>query len=133
MFHGLATPAMAFLIIIVSHILDPHRLENHSLVLIYFSLITILLGSALMDAKIKYPKIRGEVGVILALAIIISLLSIEVQKWFDINSSDTIFMYYRIVSFFGLGLIISYVFIAPLMVNITNYQKISNNTSFQLK
>lgn len=117
-FFGLATPAMAFFIIVISHILDPHRSENDSLFSIYFSLIVIMLGSSLMDAGIRYPKIRGKVGVILAIAIIVSLLSIEVQKWLNLNSSDDIFIYYRILSFFGLGLVICYVFISPLIISL---------------
>ncbi len=115
-FLGLATPAFAFMAIILSHILDPHRPENNSIAIVYFSLIIVILGAILMDAKIEYPKIRGKLGVLLALAIIVSLLSIEVQKWFGLSSSSEIFIYYRIISFFGLGLIIGYVFISPLFI-----------------
>jgi len=116
-FFGLATPAMAFFIIVIAHILDPHRPENDSIFTIYFSLIVIMLGASLMDASIRYPKIRGKVGAVLAIAIIISLLSIEIQKWLNLNSSDDIFIYYRILSFFGLGLVISYIFISPLIIS----------------
>jgi phosphatidylserine synthase len=122
-FHGLATPAMAFLIIVIAHILDPHRLENNSPLIVHFSTTVIIFGSYLMIAKIRYPKIRGKLGAVLAISIIMSLLSIEVQKWFQIGSSESIFLYYRIVSFFGLGLIIFYVFFTPLFINLFQKQK----------
>jgi CDP-diacylglycerol--serine O-phosphatidyltransferase len=115
-FLGLATPAMGFFVIVISHILDPHKSENNSIYIVHFSLILIILGSILMAVKIKYPKIRGKLGAVLAAAIIISLLSIEVQKWMDLNTSDNIFIYYRIVSFFGLGLIMAYVFFSPIYI-----------------
>jgi CDP-diacylglycerol--serine O-phosphatidyltransferase len=115
-FHGLATPAMAFLIIVIAHILDPHRPENDSMAIIYFSLIVITMGSFLMVSNIRYPKVRGKLGAVLAVAIILSLLSIEVQKWFHIGSTESIFFYYRIISFFGLSLIIAYVFISPIIL-----------------
>jgi CDP-diacylglycerol--serine O-phosphatidyltransferase len=115
-FFGLATPALAFFIIVISHILDPHRPENDSITSIYLSLILILLGAVLMDVSIKYPKIRGKLGAVLAIAIILSLLSIELQKWFNLASSDNIFIFYRIMSFFGLGIVISYVFISPIIL-----------------
>jgi len=115
-FLGLATPAMAFFVIVISHILDPHRAENDSIFIVFFSLIMILFGSILMMAEIKYPKVRGKVGAVLAVAIIVSLLSIEVQKWLNLGSSDNIYIYYRIISFCGLGLIMIYVFVSPLFV-----------------
>jgi CDP-diacylglycerol--serine O-phosphatidyltransferase len=115
-FLGLATPALAFYIIVISHILDPHRSENEAEYLAYFSLISILFGSLLMGANIRYPKIRGWLGAILAITIILSILSIQVQKWFNLSSYEDIFIYYRIMSFFGLGIVISYVFISPLFL-----------------
>lgn len=130
-FLGLATPALAFYIIVISHILDPHRPENDSLILVYFSLVTILIGALLMDMKIKYPKIRGKLGAVLALAIILSLLSIEVQKWFNLSSGDDIYIFYRILSFFGLGIVISYVFISPLIIQYTDKRR-SKKKSFRI-
>ena len=119
-FLGLATPAMGFLVIVISHILDPHRPENDSNLIIYFSLIIVIMGSVLIDSNIIYPKIRGKLGALLAIAIILSLLSIEIQKWFGFGSADSIFIYYRIMSFFGLGIVITYVFISPLFVAATS-------------
>ena len=115
-FLGLATPALAFYIIVISHILDPHRPENKYILIPYFSLITIIIGSVLMDSRIKYPKIRGKLGAALALAIILSLLSIEIQKWFGVSSAEEIFFYYRILTFCGLGIVICYVFFSPLIL-----------------
>ena len=115
-FLGLATPALGFYVIVISHILDPHRPENDSMASIYFCLITILVGSVLMRAPIKYPKIRGKLGAVLAVAIILSLLSIEVQRWLGYSSYDELFIYYRIMSFCGLGIVISYVFISPIIL-----------------
>ena len=73
-----------------------------------------------MAAKIKYPKIRGKVGALLAIGIITSLLSIEIQKWMYLGNSDNIYEYYRIVAYFGLGLVIIYVFIGPLFMIFSN-------------
>lgn len=115
-FLGLATPAFGFLIIVISHILDPHREENDSLFSVYFSLSVIFLGSILLNTKLEYPKIRGRLGAVLAIAIILSLLSIEIQKWFNLASSDDIFIFYRVMSFCGLGIVISYVFISPVFI-----------------
>jgi CDP-diacylglycerol--serine O-phosphatidyltransferase len=115
-FLGLATPALAFYIIVISHILDPNRPENDSILMIYFSLLTILLGSVLMNSPIKYPKIRGRLGALLAVAIVVSLLSIEVQKWLGLGSADDIFFYYRIMSFCGLAIVICYVFFSPIIL-----------------
>jgi CDP-diacylglycerol--serine O-phosphatidyltransferase len=117
-FQGLATPALAFFIIVISHILDPHRPENDSILTAYFSLILIIIGSALMDTKINYPKIRGILGILLALAIILSLLSIEVQRWFNLSSTESLYDYYSVISLFGLGLIIIYVFISPFLLSL---------------
>jgi len=122
-FLGLATPALAFYIMVISHILDPHRPENESQILFYFSIISILCGSLLMGAKVQYPKIRSKLGVVLAVAIIFSILSIQVQKWFNLGSYDDIFIYYRAISFFGLGIVIVYVFISPIIVFIQNNKK----------
>jgi CDP-diacylglycerol--serine O-phosphatidyltransferase len=115
-FLGLATPALGFYVIVISHILDPHRPENDSMVSIYFCLITIFIGSLLLRAPVKYPKIRGKLGVVLAIAIILSLLSIEVQRWLGYSSYDDLFIYYRIMSFCGLGIVISYIFISPIIL-----------------
>lgn len=115
-FTGLATPAMAFFVIVIAHILDPHRAENDSLVIIFFALILIIMGAFIMDADIKYPKVRSKLAAVLAITIILSLLSIELQKWFNLGSGDSIFFYYRILSFCGLGIVISYVFGSPLWV-----------------
>ena len=117
-FQGLATPALAFFIIVISHIFDPHRLENDSILTAYFSIILIIIGSALMDTKIVYPKIRGILGILLALAIILSILSIEVQKWFNLGTTESLYNYYSILALFGLGLIITYVFISPYLLSI---------------
>jgi CDP-diacylglycerol--serine O-phosphatidyltransferase len=122
-FLGLATPALAFAAIVLAHIFDPHRSENNWEFTTYFSLIIIISGSVLMLSKIKYPKIRGRLGAILALGIILSLLSIEIQKWFEIGSQDSIFFYYRIVSFIGASLVVGYVFISPILLSLRNREK----------
>ena len=119
-FLGLATPAMGFMVVVIAHVLSPIRPENDSIATVYFSLILIILGSVLMNMQIKYPKIRGKLAAVLAIAIMLSLLSIEFQKWFGVNSSDNIYIYYRIISFFGLGLIIAYVFISPFILKLYN-------------
>ncbi len=122
-FLGLATPALAFYIIVISHILDPHRPENNSIFMVYFSLLTILLGAVMMNLPVEYPKIRGKLGAILAIAIVVSLLSIELQKWFNLGSAEDIFVYYRVISFCGLGIVIIYVFISPLIIKYSNKRK----------
>ena len=77
-----------------------------------------------MNAKGLPRLIIGiALAAVLAIGIVLSLLSIEVQKWFNIGSSDSIFAYYRVVSFIGLGLLICYVFISPIILNFYERRK----------
>jgi len=112
-FAGLATPAMTFLVLILAHVLDPHRSDNEWVYIPYISMILIIIGSLLMVSKVRYPKLRGNMAYALAVGIVIALVATSVPRLMDVGSDD-IYMVYRMVSFAGLSLVIIYVMISPI-------------------
>jgi archaetidylserine synthase len=112
-FAGLATPAMTFLVLILAHVLDPHRSDNDWFLIPYLSMILIIISSLLMVSNVKYPKLRGNMAYALAIGIVIGLLATTIPKFTDVGSDD-IYMVYRIISFVGLALVIIYVMISPM-------------------
>jgi CDP-diacylglycerol--serine O-phosphatidyltransferase len=114
-FAGLATPAMTFMVLILAHVLDPHRSVNEWEYIPYISMILIIIGSSLMVSKVKYPKLRGNLAYVLAVGIVVGLLATSIPKFIDVGSDD-VYMIYRLISFVGLALVIIYVMISPLVM-----------------
>ncbi len=120
-FAGLATPAMTFMVLILVHVLDPHRSENSWVYIPYICMIIIIIGSILMISNVRYPKIRGKLAYALAIGIIFGLVATTLPKLQDIESDD-VFMVYRLVSFIGLGMVIIYVLISPIAILVSEKQ-----------
>ncbi|MCK5559927.1 MAG: CDP-alcohol phosphatidyltransferase family protein [Thermoplasmata archaeon] len=114
-FAGLATPAMTFMVLILVHVLDPHRSENSWVYIPYICMIIIIIGSILMISNVRYPKLRGKLAYALAVGIVIGLLATTIPKLQNIESSD-VFLVYRLVSFVGLVMVIFYVLISPIAI-----------------
>ncbi len=112
-FAGLATPAMTFMVLILAHVLDPHRSENSWVYIPYISMILIIIGSLLMVSNVRYPKLRGTMAYALAVGIVIGLLATTIPKFTEVGSDD-VFMVYRLISFVGLAFVIIYVMISPM-------------------
>jgi CDP-diacylglycerol--serine O-phosphatidyltransferase len=117
-FSGLATPAFAFLIIILAHILDPHRSENNFVMIPFFACAIILMGDWLLISEVRYPKVRGRTAVRLAAAFIIGLASLFILKMSEAVDAQTIFIYYRILSILALIAVVGYVIFAPVYLRL---------------
>lgn len=118
-FAGLATPAMTFMVLILAHVLDPHRSENSWVYIPYISMILIIIGSLLMVSNVRYPKLRGNMAYALAIGIVIGLLATTIPKFTEVGSDD-VFLVYRLISFVGLALVIIYVMISPIAILISD-------------
>jgi CDP-diacylglycerol--serine O-phosphatidyltransferase len=101
-FSGLPTPANAFLVVVISHILGT---------LWYVALPVLLLAAILMVAPIPYPKVRGKVAIVLAFAIAVSFLIMAAPK-FTSMSVET-YMTYQVMTFLALAIILAYVLGGP--------------------
>lgn len=124
-FAGLATPAMTFMVLILVHVLDPHRSENSWVYIPYICMIIIIIGSILMISNVRYPKLRGKLAYALAVGIVIGLLATTLPKFQNIESGD-VFLVYRLISFIGLGLAIIYVLISPIVIYFENNKSRNN-------
>jgi CDP-diacylglycerol--serine O-phosphatidyltransferase len=102
-FSGLPTPANAFLGVMVAHILGGHW---------YIGLPILLVGAILQVAPIPYPKVRGKVAIVLALAIAISFLVMLVPRVTG-TSSET-YMTYQVITFLALLIALAYVLGGPI-------------------
>lgn len=118
-FSGLATPAFAFLIIITSHILDPHRHENDLVAIPFFAAALVIMGNVLLISDMKYPKVRGKTATYVALSFIVALASLIILRFASPVSPEIIFIYYRILSFLALVMIIVYMIFGPLYLKFT--------------
>jgi CDP-diacylglycerol--serine O-phosphatidyltransferase len=108
-FLGLATPAMAFLAIMVSHILNPDRWEDE--VVSVVAVVIMLVASLLMLAPVRYPKLRGRTAAVLATALLVSLAAISVMREVDVSGTDTAF---RVLAVAALGMVCGYVLLGPV-------------------
>ena len=102
-FSGLPTPANAFLIVVVAHILGD---------LWYVALPILLVAAILMVAPVPYPKVRGKVAVVLAFAIAISFLIMLAPK--VTTPSEQTVMTYEVITFLAFAIILAYVLGGPL-------------------
>jgi CDP-diacylglycerol--serine O-phosphatidyltransferase len=126
-FSGLATPAFAFLIVIMAHILDPHRPENKYTLIPFFACAIILIGNILLVSNVRYPKIRGRTAFKVALGFIIGLLSLLIIKTMSNLDEQIIFIYYRTLSIFALIIIVTYVILGPIYLQLTSMTKSKKN------
>lgn len=101
-FSGLPTPANAFLIVIISHILMSQW---------YIALPILLVGAILQVMPVPYPKVRGKVAVVLAIAIAMSFVIMLAPRL--AATSEETFATYQVVSFLGFAIIIAYVLGGP--------------------
>jgi archaetidylserine synthase len=112
-FSGLATPAMAFLAIMVCHILSPVFDENRTLMAQMTAVTILLVASLLMVAPVGYPKIRGRVGMLFALVVVAGLAFIGVLRALDVGWTFTA---YRAISVMALAVVAGYILLGPVQM-----------------
>jgi len=110
-FRGLATPAMAFLAIMVCHILNPDRWDDDAVPLA--GVLVLLAASALMVLPVRYPKVRGRTAVVLAVAVVSCLVAIGVAREMDVPGTDEAF---RALAVGALALVAGYVLLGPVWI-----------------
>lgn len=110
-FTGLATPAMAFLAILVCHILGPQRWEDFETRPAIAAVLIMLAASLLMVAPVRYPKLRGRAGVVFAAGVLLGLVSIGVMRASGAEGTSAAF---RALSLSALGLVLAYVLLGPV-------------------
>jgi CDP-diacylglycerol--serine O-phosphatidyltransferase len=110
-FLGLATPAMAFLAIMVCHILNPqHSVNDHQVVPV--TAVTILfIASLLMVASVSYPKVRGRTAIVFAVAVVAGLGLIGVLRYTEVEWTFTA---YRAITLLALALVAGYILLGPV-------------------
>ena len=108
-FTGLASPAMAFLVIMVCHILYPGRWEDD--VVSSVAILIMFTAALLMVAPVRYPKVRGRTAVIFAVCVVVALIVIGVMKELDVPGTDNI---YRAMAVTALALVSGYVLLGPV-------------------
>jgi CDP-diacylglycerol--serine O-phosphatidyltransferase len=101
-FSGLPTPANAFLVVILAHMMR----------FWYISLPILLLAAILMVTPVPYPKVRGKVAVILAMAIGISFLVMIIPAF--ISTSAQTFATYQVITFLGFATVMAYLLGGPI-------------------
>lgn len=102
-FSGLPTPANAFLVVILSHMMTA---------LWFISLPILLTAAILMVAPVPYPKVRGKAAIILAAAIGVSFLVMIVPAF--ITTSDQTLATYQVITFLGFVTALAYVLGGPI-------------------
>jgi len=102
-FSGLPTPANAFLVVMLAHILKD---------LWYISLPILLVAAILMVTPVPYPKVRGKVAVILAMAIGLSFLVMLIPAF--IYTSEQTVATYQVITFLGLATSLAYLLGGPI-------------------
>lgn len=110
-FSGLATPAMAFLTIMVCHILNPVFDENQSVTAQMTAVIILFIASILMVAPVGYPKIRGRLAILFAIVVLAGLVLIGVLRALDVGWTFTA---YRAISVMALALVAGYILLGPV-------------------
>jgi CDP-diacylglycerol--serine O-phosphatidyltransferase len=106
-FSGLPTPANAFLVVILAHMLGGSLHD-----LWYIALPILLCAAILMVAPVPYPKVRGKVAVVLAMAIGLSFLVMIIPAF--ISTSDQTFATYNVITFLGFATIFAYLLGGPI-------------------
>lgn len=110
-FYGLATPAMTFFVLVVTHILPPTYTWH-----IYVALPLIYMASVLMvSSKVRYPKVRGRLAMVFAAVIVLGLIVLLPLKALY-GEAYIVRMVYRFLTYMALGTISAYIFLAPVYV-----------------
>ncbi len=110
-FTGLATPAMAFLAIMVSHILNPGRWDDDVVSLV--AVLIMFIAALLMVAPVRYPKVRGRYAVVFVVCVVVGLVVIGVMRELDVPGTDDL---YRVMAVIALALVAGYVLLGPVYV-----------------
>ena len=110
-FTGLATPAMAFLAILVCHILGPPRWEGSEGTPAVAAVLIMLAASLLMVAPVRYPKLRGRAGIVFAVGVLLGLVSIGAMRASGAEGTSAAF---SALSLTALGLVLAYVLLGPV-------------------
>jgi archaetidylserine synthase len=110
-FRGLATPAMAFLSIMVCHILSPQFEVNQVLGVPAAAVSILFFASLLMVSQVEYPKVRGRTAITFALFVVAGLMLIGALRYLEV---DWTFALYRVVSVLALTLVVGYVLLGPV-------------------
>ncbi len=116
-FRGLATPAMAFLAIMVCHILNPVFEENQTVMAQMTAIFILFTASILMVTKVSYPKVRGRTAIAFAVVVVIVLALIGLLRYLDVEWTFTL---YRAVSVLALALVAGYILLGPLYMRIAS-------------
>jgi CDP-diacylglycerol--serine O-phosphatidyltransferase len=116
-FLGLATPAMAFLAIMVCHILNPVFDVNQVLWAPVTGVTVLFVASLLMVAPVAYPRVRGRTAVAFAVLVVAGLATIGVLRWLDVGWTFTL---YRAVSALSLALVAGYILLGPAYMSMTS-------------
>ena len=114
-FSGLATPAMAFLAIMVCHILNPVFDENQVLAVPMVAVTVLFVASLLMVAPVGYPKVRGRTAVAFALVVVVGLVLIGTMRHLDVEGTFTV---YRAASLVSLALVAGYILVGPICMGL---------------
>jgi phosphatidylserine synthase len=112
-FRGLATPAMAFMAIIVCHVLNPDRWGEPLVSVV--AIATLLVASLLMVAPVDYPRLRGRTGAVFAIAVVVGLVAIGLMRAVEAEGTSTAF---RVLAVASLGLVSGYVLLGPAYVGL---------------
>jgi len=110
-FSGLATPAMAFLAIMVCHILNPVFDENQTVIAQMAAVMILMIASILMVARVSYPKVRGRIAIVFALVVVAGLILIGILRALDVGWTFTA---YRAISVMALALVAGYILLGPI-------------------
>ncbi len=108
-FTGLASPAMAFLAIMVCHILYPGRWEDDLMSLA--AVVIMFVAALLMVAPVRYPKVRGRYAVLFVVCVVVVLVLIGVMRELDVPGTDDL---YRVMAVVALALVSGYVLLGPV-------------------
>ncbi len=111
-FTGLATPALAFLVMMICHLLPPAR--AHAALI---ALSICALAAVMAVAPVKYPKLRGMRAILLSVAISCSMAGIVALKWWRVVDAEHIWLIYRGLTISGIGLLVFYSIIYPLLLH----------------
>ena len=111
-FAGLASPAMAFLAIMVCHILYPDRWEDDRLSAMAVAIM--FLAALLMVAPVQYPKVRGRWALVFAVCVVVGLVVIGVMREMDVPGTDDL---YRATALTCLALVVGYVLLGPVYMS----------------
>jgi len=102
---------MAFLAIMVCHILNPVFDENQTLAAPLTAITLLFIPSLLMVAPVGYPKIRGRMGMLFAIIVMVGLAFIGILRALDVGWTFTA---YRAISVLALAVVAGYILLGPV-------------------